>query len=76
MLALYALEDDADEPVAVLRSGWGGGAASDIPEVMHGVVDEIAGQGLHGEAGAVAAVARPVPLIAGNTLETIGDHLG
>src|SRR5438094_327030 len=40
---------------------------------MHRVVDEVAGEGLHGEAGAVAARAGALPLVAGHALEPARD---
>ena len=50
-----------------------GALAGDVVEVVHGVVDEVAGEGLHGEAGAVAAAAGALPLVAGHALEPARD---
>src|SRR6266851_2170671 len=59
-----------------LRSGRYGAAAGDAVEMVHRVVDEVAGEGLHGEAGAVAAVAGALPLVAGHRLEAAGEGEG
>src|SRR5262245_26373867 len=47
----------------------------DVPEVVHGVVDEVPGERLDGEPRAVAAVAGALPLVAPHALERRGEAL-
>src|SRR4029077_9480927 len=44
--------------------------------MVHRVVHEVAGEGLHGEAGAVAAGAGALPLVAGHALDPARDREG
>jgi MFS transporter, DHA1 family, tetracycline resistance protein len=48
--------------------------AADVPEVVHGVVDEVPGKCVHGELGAVTAATGPVPLIVADRPERVGQH--
>ena len=62
------------EPAEAVQGELAVGAdAGDVVEVVHRVVDEIAGEGLHGKAGAVAAATGPLPLGAGHGRELVGD---
>src|SRR5579863_8387822 len=52
-----------------------GALAGDVVEMVDGVVDEVAGEGLDGEAGPVAAPTGPLPLACGHAGEPAGDGL-
>src|SRR5918994_4255069 len=66
---------------AVSRSRPSGGRAGlesprHVVEMVHGVVDEVAGKRLDREAGAVAAVARAPPGVPRHGVEPVGDPGG
>jgi hypothetical protein len=50
--------------------------AGDVIKVVDRVVDEVAGEGFHGEAGPVAAATDSLPLAAGHGGKPAGDGLG
>src|SRR6266571_6960780 len=64
---------DGSRVARALRSGRYRALAGDVVEMVHRIVDEVAGEGLHGEAGSVAAAAGALPLGAGHALEPGGD---
>jgi hemoglobin len=53
-----------------------GAQSGDVVEMVNRVVDEVPGEGLHGERGPVAAAAGAQPFAAGHALEAVRDDLG
>src|SRR5918997_4819629 len=65
-------------PVSSTRSAGSqsGEPVLHVDEVVHRVVDEVAGERLDREPGAVAAVAGALPLLAGHAVEPVGERTG